>query len=263
MAEGGRYDEEPEYELYRDKNGKTTDELLAEWQENEEKIWKPQRIIRERKLKCRNNILERLQTELMMNKLKLNELEDEEMQKLYNEVKESRDKLIKQNDNKKQPDFYWITMRPKEELVEFKIFMDVVKQIFKKVWMKDFFYVLEQSSPDLDGMGKGYHLHALVKRNNMKNSDVLREIKRTAGKIGDVDDTSNRGFLKIDGIYDDIGLRNRFKYIYDVKESTEENQKEEKQKIDKIWRNRLKLENYYFNGEFFSKYILEYSKECL
>lgn len=254
--------EEPSFD--EDDEKRITEEFNKSMDEyNNYQIKRKKEIVREKlQLTAKEKIISKLLEENIRMKLKLNKEMPEEnlndyMKELYLENKGLRDEMIKIEDAK-NPIHYFITMRPLDTMVLFDEFKKVVKKLFSKVWMKDYVFVIEQTGMNEDELGKGYHLHAIIKRDDKKPSQFMREVKNTLKDIGDID---NAGFLNIQGIYNnENGLRNRMNYILGEKESDELNNKELKQKMDVIFRQKKYIMDYYFSGEFYSPYILEVLK---
>lgn len=254
--------EEPSYD--EDDEKRIEDEFnksMELWEKSELKRSK-ERIREKLQLTAKEKIISRLLEENIRMKLKLNkELPEgnlnEYMVELYNENKGLRDEMIK-NEDAKNPIHYFLTMRPLESMVLFDEFKRVIKKLFSKIWMKDYVFVIEQTGMIEDELGKGFHLHAIIKRNDKKPSQFMREVKNTLKDIGDID---NPGFLNIQGIYNnENGLRNRMNYILGEKESDEFTNKDIKQNMDVIFRQKRNIMDYYFSGEFYSPYILEVLK---
>lgn len=176
------------------------------------------------------------------------------LKNLHNEESELR-KEIYNIEDAKNPLHYFITIRPRENSIKFEEFYKNVKNIFKKKWITDYVYVIEQTGITEETLGTGFHIHIIIRRNEKRPSEIIREIKSTVKGMGEVD---NHNFLDIKGIYNNENdLKNRLNYILGEKKSTEGNQKDLKQKIDIIFRQTLNLEKYYSFGEFFSPYITE------
>lgn len=252
-------DDYEEIIYYEDDEKKATEEFNKSME-----LWEQSQIKRNKekareKLEemAQNKIISKLIEQNIEMKLKLNkEMPDTNlynyMKELYIENKGLRDELFK-NEDAKNPIHYFLTMRP-HPLITYEEFIRVVKDIFKKKWLKDYVYVIEQSGINEDECGNGFHLHAIIKRHDKRPSEFIREIKSTVSKLGDVD----KGLLDIEGIYNnENGLRNRMNYILGSKKSNEVNNKELKQNMDIIFRQKKELKDYYFFGEFFSPYITE------
>ena len=203
---------------------------LKEWKKREnETMWK---------------VYDNLCKEKNMLLLKLRRHPNKEIQDNYNELVELKKEVYTENDKTNSPLFYWITMRPPPS-VDYETFLKVVRAIHSKKWMTDYLYVIEQSGKYKDELGKGFHLHSLVKRNDKKNHELRKEIKNTCKSIGDIE---NQGFLDIAGIYDPETLKNKFNYIINNKKNDEYNDKNKK------------LEKYYYQGKFFLN-IIEKDKD--
>lgn len=114
-----------------------------------------------------------------------------------------------------------ITVNPRSEYDQtpFKFF-NAVHNAFKCKLFTEGTYVFEQRST-IKGVYKGYHTHAVLKRNCAK-SHLTRELKRKFSSFCDINDTR---FFRIEEIYD---LENAHKYLVD-KESAK---KQSKSQID-------------------------------
>lgn len=146
--------------------------------------------------------------------------------------------------------YIWLCVNPNSTFT-FKEFQGLVSKMVSKVWVDEYVYVYEQRGITEEEAGKGFHLHAIIKKpENKKPSHCIRELGSTFKKCCDV---SNYHFFQVKFI--DIPEKDRkLEYILGTKESTDENQKDLKQLIDKVWRVKNKIDPYFFSNIDIGKY---------
>lgn len=171
-------------------------------------------------------------SEIIKSELKEGICFDKPLQDVYNKAMEIRKQNVKD-------EYYFITLCPYEQ-IDINSVIKVVDKIIKKKWMKDYIYVYEQRQSETNKPYYGIHVHFIVKRDVIAKSDVIREVYNTSKNICgspqsiDVKLLKNRNDLDV-----------RINYLLGAK-STEE--KQDRQKIDKIFRQEYKLNSYYIVG---------------
>lgn len=183
-------------------------------------------------------------SEIVRNQLKNNQFGDTQLQAVYNQAM-----AIRQSEEADQ--FYFITICPYED-IELQSLIKVMTKVLKKKWLNDYVYVYEQRQDDSDKPIYGIHVHMIVKREAIAKSDVIREVYNTCKNIVGTKQSIDVKLLHKHDMWV------RLNYILGQK-STEEKQK--KQIIDKVWREKNRIEPYYQNN--FLHYIQEYKDNAL
>lgn len=168
---------------------------------------------------------------------------------IQKEIQEIRNSLGEKVDASAKP-YIWLCVNPSQTLTlaEFKKMID--KMVTKK-WLDTYVYVLEQRGMTEEELGKGFHLHAIIKRpDDKKPSHCVRELSNTFKKACDV---SNYHFFQTKFI-DEAEKDRKMEYILGQKEYTEENRKDLKQIMDKVWRQRFNIQPYFFSNIDIGKY---------
>jgi hypothetical protein len=118
--------------------------------------------------------------------------------------------------------------------------MKFCKKISTKTCFEKVMYVLEQRGAKISEMGKGIHCHMLVKRNlKYKPIKLIQNVKNSCKKIvGNIHNENQLNFRTVGEEY----AKDKQDYITGVK--TGDN-KDKKQLIDKVFRKKEKIENFY------------------
>lgn len=165
--------------------------------------------------------------------------QDKELQAAYEKLIELRSKKDRS---------YWgmISIRPKDGMTidEFEEYM---KKILNKKWLNDnYLMVYEQKGASEEEMGKGMHSHILFKLNGVKHGRKQKSFKQCLNEVlGTVKTFNNELFTEqsVDLVTckqnDGEKMQN---YLLGEKSSEE---KQEIQKIDKLWREKLNIMRYY------------------
>lgn len=215
---------------------------------NEEK-WRSD-FIREIDIQAYKEHLRKLCLERHRLRFLLQENLSEEEKKLYQDIKQMREK--EQEQSKKYTKYMWICCNP-HSLITLDEFMKIVRKAMSKLWLQqsEYLYVIEQRGETEEEAGKGFHFHALyVKPDNKKYCEVIREMERTFNKATD---TSNIHFYRHYGVSEEEFKR---KIGYLVSDKADE-AKHLKQRMDKYWRPKVGLQDYYSSENFFSLYKIE------
>jgi len=149
--------------------------------------------------------------------------------------------LIKsQTAEKHNNDYVFVTINPNPD-IDFATFRDKVEKYVKRNMFLDYRYVYEQRGATEEQAGKGYHAHVLLKRNlDYKPSKIIVNTKNSFKGITQV---NNPQILNIQIIGKEFML-DKNEYITGVK--TDEG-KDEKQAVDKLWREQNNLQAVYGN----------------
>lgn len=134
------------------------------------------------------------------------------------------------------PPYYFITVNPPPECPLDKLLQQINKFLGKK-WITHYAYVIEQRGETEEEAGKGLHTHILIHSNNYPPARMRKEMCSTFAKIM----TCNANNPYVVFIRDDEQYKIRLTYLNGLK--TEE--KKEKVKIDKYYREKNKLLNIY------------------
>lgn len=108
-----------------------------------------------------------------------------EMEKEYDEFfdKVVRPRLSKKP--KKLENLFWVTVNPKPE-VKLDDFLSKLSKASSKVWIKNWYYNIEQRGETLENAGQGLHSHFLIIPNKYKRISQVRDEFRSTfkGMIG-------------------------------------------------------------------------------
>lgn len=162
---------------------------------------------------------------------------------LIKDIQELRNSLGEKREIINHP-YIWLCVNPNSTYT-FQEFQKLVSKMITKVWITGYVYVYEQRGITEEEAGKGFHLHAIIKKpEDKKPSHCIRELSNTFKKCCD---TSNYHFFQVKFIDNDEMLRKQ-EYILGTKESTDENQKDLKQLMDKVWRRKIGIDPYFFSN---------------
>lgn len=175
---------------------------------------------------------------------------NEPMAAAFNEDKQLKKDMIGIFQSKKEKldnlksTHVFITVNPKSE-VTLKLLCEKISKFLKKKWLTgtEVMYTVEQRGEDEAHMGQGIHAHILVVRGTEPNK-VRRETKNT---FKDLCDVENSGCLNFKFV-EDKGVDNMRSYIKGdkkCKDSVKQKSKELKMAIDKVFREKNNLEQYY------------------
>jgi len=122
-------------------------------------------------------------------------------------------------------------------------FQQLIEKSLKKKWIKSYMYVLEQRGENQEELGKGFHTHMIIEKDDTKQyTQAIKEMGRTFSKVCD---TSNYHLFNGSKIKD-IDMDKRRNYIIGRKADPS---KWLKQDMDIPWRNENFLKSYYGNYE--------------
>lgn len=155
------------------------------------------------------------------------------LQENYNKLKE-----IKQQFHQDQ--YFFITICPYEDTTIEQL-VKVMDKIMTKTWFKQFLYVYEQRQEEHGKPYYGIHAHILVARATKSKCEAIREIYNTAKNI-----CGSKQSIDVKLLKTNEAVQIRIQYMLGEK-STE--QKQRRQKIDKIFRQQHKLFSYYYSDK--------------
>lgn len=150
--------------------------------------------------------------------------------KEYNEEQQKKDEKIKSDYS-----FITINPHPQASLTDFKL---AIEKSVKKSFIKKSLYVIEQRAENMEELGKGFHCHMLIKKDDYRFSHLRREFASTFKKLCDV---SNPGCLNI-SLCKKEDLKKRQTYMLGTKLDKE---KHLKQKFDIEFRKKHLFKDYY------------------
>jgi len=136
--------------------------------------------------------------------------------------------------------FMFITVNPKPTIKPEQLIKLVNKWCARKCVIAAV-YTFEQAGEDDDNMGHHPHAHILMEH-NMARSEFIRNIKNTFSQICNV---NNDKLLNIRTCPEDSDIAKRYRYITGHKK---DNDKAKKMEIDKIWRSKLGIDDFYKKG---------------
>jgi len=160
----------------------------------------------------------------------------DELKRLCNRVQVMNKIISGFKDEKVQNFWYLITLRPDESKWEFNLLRDKVEKFCQRKIFLQCEYAFEQTGKELEAMGTGYHCH-LVAESDYKSYEIIqaltKEFKNCMVKVGN----EKRKYLKTES-----DLEYAKNYIRGDKHKVE---KEAAVAIDKLWRQKLNLEDLY------------------
>lgn len=138
----------------------------------------------------------------------------------------------------------WLTVNPSPEST-FTEFKKIVEKCFLKKWIKSYMYVYEQRGMTEEEVGKGFHMHAIIRKPEDKSrAHCIRELSSSYKKVCDV---SNYHLFNTKWI-DKEECQRKIEYITGDKVSTETNNKSLKQEMDVLFRQNRGLQKFYSLG---------------
>ncbi len=147
-----------------------------------------------------------------------------------------KEKLAKEHNN----GWLFITVNPKPD-IKFDKFKTKIEKLVKRNMFVHCLYAYEQRGAIADEAGKGFHVHILARRNlSYKPFNCKKNTKNTCKSL--VGDVNNNSQLNIQTIGDDFAEDKR-NYFMGMNKTGEG--KDKKQLVDKIWRKKLDLKDFY------------------
>lgn len=174
---------------------------------------------------------------------------------VFRSIRESSQSERKENNNLKP--YLFITVNPDPSRTNFEKLKKATEKMVEKKWLKSYVYVYEQRGCTEDEAGIKPHMHAIIKKPD--NKSVVHCVRELASSFKKLCDVSDVHFFNVK--YCDEAEKNRkLEYILGEKVSTEENRKDVKQSMDKIWRERINIEPFYFLDIDIGKYATKVSQ---
>lgn len=147
------------------------------------------------------------------------------------------------NEAKNTSRYLWITINPNSS-VRLMDFIANVKKAMSKKWIVNKLYVIEQRGENEEDIGKGFHMHALVDKDNYRFSHAFREFQSSFNKFCD---TSNIHCFNVSYCFD-RDVKKRINYMLGRKK---DKAKWLKQDMDIIFRQEYGIPSYYGEKEYF------------
>lgn len=168
--------------------------------------------------------------------------------KTIQERKLTHSQLQPKGDKQTPKDYLFITVNP-SSVVPLLDFRRTLDKMTSKVWFNQYVYVLEQRGTCEEELGKGFHMHCIVKKpDNKVPSHMIRELQACFRKVCDV---SNYHLFNTKWI-DQAECNRKQQYLLGRKEWTEADRKDLKQDMDIIWREKEFIAPSYSKGIVFS-----------
>ncbi len=182
--------------------------------------------------KCLNKVIEK-RMEMIISyhidknpEIMMNQMEGELWKSMVTAYNNRRNKISKK-------DYIFLTVNPMES-IGLTEFIKCVKKCMRKKWFHDILYCYEQRGENLEEMGIGKHMHALIRFDKKKSKrDALKEIFNTFKNI-----VGNPKHVNIQYTNDKEKIKD---YIMGIKEID----KMKKVEFDKIWRENNNLSSKY------------------
>lgn len=151
-------------------------------------------------------------------------------------LQEAYDVVVSCRKQEAQNKYYFITICPYDD-IEISSLVKVMDKIIKKRWFTSYVYVYEQRQSEEDKPYHGIHTHIIVEKGTVKKSEVIREVYNTSKDI-----VGSKQSIDVKILETDNDLKTRINYIIGQKSTLE---KQQKQKIDILFRQKNNLQNYY------------------
>lgn len=163
-------------------------------------------------------------------------------QKLLLELIDKQNEYIREISGKPQrrlTEYMFITISPKSDITV-KTLYDKTNKMVKNKTIESYLYVFEQREKEDLNKVYGIHMHLLLKHKFTKYSRFLSQIRSTYGSVvGNID---NPRFIDIKYCREMKDVYNMVEYMIGDKKDSD---KQQKQKIDKLWRQKWGIEEYY------------------
>lgn len=140
--------------------------------------------------------------------------------------------------------YLWLTINPPDN-ISINTAQTVIQKFLKKKKITSYLYVIEQRGFTDTTIGVGTHYHILFNHTYTNKYELVRETHNTFKKIINIESSHVNNFIKYKDCKTDHDVKKRVKYILGNKDGIE---KQEKQKYDKIFRQKNNLANYYSNN---------------
>ena len=156
-------------------------------------------------------------------------------------MNEERLELLANKSTNILTEFMFITVRPQpKKNISVKWLYDKTLKLLKSKCVSDYLLVFEQAGRCVSEMGEGLHVHFIIKSKYRKYCELRKQLRTTYFDCSDYLDTAiNMKNCKT--IHD---VEKRKKYMLGAKDGLE---KQHKVEIDKLWRQRWNIEDFYGN----------------
>ncbi len=160
---------------------------------------------------------------------------------IYDKLLDERQTLREEQAKRLGTLWLWLTVSPNDK-VEFLDFKKKIESFANRKMFKEYFYVFEQRSQEKETAGMGFHAHLLLKRNiSYKQNKIVSNSKNSFKNMTKVNDFNIFHFHWCPDEY----LDDKMEYMTGAKTGSE---KDIKQLIDVIFREKYNLDNYYTNA---------------
>lgn len=195
--------------------------------------------MRDASINARNKVIQQYYENIFRMELELGRA-PKELIELHNKQKALKDEISLKNDTQLPP-IMFVTINPRFD-VEVDDLKEIMSKLVRKKWIEKYIYVFEQRGENANDI-KGAHIHLMLYRNGKRASQVIREISNTIKHITNINDDRifNIRFVK----EDDQNVARCLNYITGKKADEDKHQKQE---IDKIFREKYGLKDYYQKG---------------
>ncbi|MEO5351386.1 MAG: hypothetical protein H7836_17350 [Magnetococcus sp. YQC-3] len=145
--------------------------------------------------------------------------------------------------------WYFLTIRPHQEL-NFLTFKQFIKTLFTKKCWEEGFYVWEQKGTSEKTLGNGFHIHAKIKVKSPSKGKkyFLGEIFNLIRKLS-LDEYIANNCVDLKQISSETHWDNTEKYIDTNEFNKNDKQKEKAWSLDKRWRASKELKDIYYINE--------------
>lgn len=187
-------------------------------------------------VKAEQQLMLRYKLGTIQNNLKAGKYYEPQLQQAYNEYIAS---FPPETDK-----YYFITICPYPD-VKVADVKRATEKIFTKSWFKKYILVIEQRQHQIDKPFDGIHIHIILRREpsplNRAKSDVIRELYSTTKNI-----CGSKQSIDVKYINTQHELDTRLQYVLAKKSSKE---KQLRQIVDTIFREKNNISPYYIEGE--------------
>lgn len=154
---------------------------------------------------------------------------------------EEKQELLSNKSTNILTEYMFITIRPQpKKNISVKWLYDKTMKLLKSKCVSDFLLVFEQSSKTVSNAGEGLHVHFIIKSKYRKYCELRKQLRTTYFDCSDYLDTA----INIKNCKTIHDVEKRKKYMLGQKEGLE---KQHKQEIDKYFRQRWNIQDFYGN----------------
>lgn len=152
-------------------------------------------------------------------------------------------------DKKDRPSgrIYWITVNPKPD-IQFMDFRKTVDKQLERKFVKSYVMAYEQRASEENGkpLGSGFHCHILMERtdDSPPPSKIQKYIRAGFKKVCNSDNQNVLYWKNCPRQF----VEDKINYFIDKNKDDDHIDKQNKQKLDVVWREKENLESIYFSG---------------